>query len=69
VINQVPIRYVLSDKWFSSVENMRFIHHLGFHFVFPMKSNRLVALSESDKKAGKYQPINYVFSIQEVFHI
>jgi hypothetical protein len=60
VINQVPIRYVLSDKWFSSVENMRFIHHLGLHFVFPMKSNRLVALSESDKKAGKYQPIDSV---------
>lgn len=60
VTNELPISYVLSDKWFSSSETMRFINEKGLKFIFPVKSNRRVALSESDKRAGKYQSINEV---------
>src|SRR4028119_2507905 len=47
---QIPFRYVLADVWFSSAENMVFIKQgAGKEFVLPLKSNRRVALSESDR--------------------
>jgi hypothetical protein len=55
VQNQIPFRYVLSDVWYSSAENMMFIQHtLGKDFVMPIKSNRKVALSLADKQQGRY---------------
>jgi DDE superfamily endonuclease len=55
VANQLPFEYVVNDVWYGSVENMSLIHEeLQKHFVMPLKSNRLVALSEKDKKAGRY---------------
>lgn len=53
--NQLKYKYVLADSWFSSNENMELIHiKLKKQFIFPIKSNRLVALSREDKLAGKF---------------
>jgi len=57
--NQVKWRYVLTDSWFSSAENMKYIHDdLEKYFILALKSNRLVALSEEDKKDGCFTRIN-----------
>lgn len=51
----IPFRYVLADTWFSSVDNMVFIKQTaGKDFIFPLKSNRKVALSEADKQHGRW---------------
>lgn len=53
--NCLPFRYVLSDAWFSSAENMVFIkQELKRDFILPLKSNRKVALSGEDKKHDRY---------------
>ena len=53
--NQLRYRYVLTDRWFSSKENMIFIKvELGKEFVMPLKSNRTVALSLEDKRQGRF---------------
>ena len=54
--NKVKYRYIVWDTWFSSKENLDFVHYdLKKVFVAALKSNRKVALSEQDKKQGKYQ--------------
>lgn len=53
--NQIKYRYLVWDTWFSAKENLDFVHHdLKKHFVAALKSNRLVALSEHDKRQGQY---------------
>ena len=53
--NQVEFKYVLFDAWFSSVENIRIIKQKHKKDVIcPIKSNRKVALSLADKKAGRW---------------
>ena len=43
--NQMTWQYALADSWFSSSENMSFIHKkLHKHFILALKTNRLVAL-------------------------
>ena len=55
--NQLRYRYVLTDNWFSSKENMAFIKiELGKEFVMALKSNRTVALSLEDKRQGPFRP-------------
>ena len=57
--NQLKWRYVLADSWFSSTENMKFIHEgMKKSFVFALKSNRLVALSLEEKQQGRYVRID-----------
>ena len=57
--NRIPFRYVLNDLWFASAENMRFVKlDLGKEFIMGLKSNRKVALSETDKAEGRYQRID-----------
>jgi len=57
--NQLKWRYVLADSWFSSSENMKFIHvRLKKYFILALKSNRLVALSLADKQQGRYVRID-----------
>lgn len=52
---QVQFRYVLTDIWFASCENMTFIKKkLKKDFVMAFKSNRLVALSKMDKLNGRF---------------
>ncbi len=53
--NQIVLRYVLNDVWFSSAENMRFVKQtIQKEFVMPLKRNRKIALSAADKKQGRY---------------
>jgi hypothetical protein len=45
---------VLTDNWFAAKENFEFILKKGKHFISALKDKRLVALSEEDKKEGRY---------------
>lgn len=57
--NNVRFRYVLSDVWYASVENMKYIKNaLHRDFVMPLKTNRKVALSAVEKRAGKYVTVD-----------
>lgn len=56
--NKIVFKYVINDTWFASAENMMFIkHELKREFIMPLKSNRKVALSLTDKQAGRYQAV------------
>ena len=49
--NEVKFEYVLADSWFGSKKNLEYINHdLEKKFIIGMKTNRLVALSEEDRK-------------------
>jgi DDE superfamily endonuclease len=55
VRNRIPFRFVLFDVWFASAETRVFIkrrHHRAF--ICPLKTNRKVALSKTDKQQGRY---------------
>ena len=57
--NKVPFRYVLWDTWFSSKENLAFVHYqLEKYFIGAIKSNRTAALNVEDKLAGKFDKIS-----------
>ena len=54
--NQLKFKYVLWDTWFSSKENLDFIHNdLKKEFVVALKSNRTLALSEAEKRQGQFK--------------
>lgn len=56
---QVPFRYVLADVWFACVENMVFIKQKKHKdFVFPLKSNRRIALSEIDRQNKRFVSVS-----------
>lgn len=58
VNNQVLFKYVLADNWFGSKENMVFIHEkIERLFIFSIKSNRHVALTQQDAKKGQFQQV------------
>ena len=53
--NGIRYRYVLNDTWYASAENMMFIKHdLNKDFIMPLKENRKISLSLSDKQQGIY---------------
>ena len=53
--NQIKYKYVLTDSWFSSKDNMNFIKHdLNKDFIMALKTNRTVALSMEDKRKGQF---------------
>lgn len=52
--NDLKFRFVLMDSWFSSEENFDFITGKGRHFIAALKDNRLVALSEDDRKMKRF---------------
>jgi hypothetical protein len=59
VQNQIVFTYVLSDIWFASAENMKFVKlTLKKEFVMPIKGNRKVAQSVNDKQTGRYQRVD-----------
>ena len=59
--NQLKWRYALADSWFSSSENMMYLHKtLKKYFIFALKSNRLVALTPEDKAQGRYTRIDSI---------
>jgi len=54
-VKNMPFRYVFSDVWYASAENMKYIKRdLKRHFIMPLKHNRKVALSAQDKRRGRY---------------
>ena len=60
VKNQVKFKYVLMDSWFGAKENFEFIKKYKKEFISAIKSNRLIALSLEDKKAGKFIRVDEV---------
>ena len=49
--NKVKVKYVLWDIWFSAAENFDFVHYdLKKQFIAALKSNRLTALIEEDRR-------------------
>jgi DDE superfamily endonuclease len=58
VQNQLKFCYVLLDSWFAATENFEFIASKNKHFVAALKNNRLVTLSEDDKKQGRFTKIS-----------
>lgn len=53
-VNHLRFKYVINDIGFSSKENMTWIkQELAKEFVMALKDNRLVALSEADKRQGR----------------
>ncbi len=72
VTNQIPFKYVLNDVWYASAENMMFVKHtLHKEFIMPLKANRKVALSLTDKRHGHYARVDTLElepnAIQEVY--
>jgi len=56
--NKVPFRYIVWDSWFSSKENLDFVHYeLKKYFVAAIKNNRLVALNEKAQIAGQFHQV------------
>ncbi|MFT4759498.1 MAG: transposase [Paraglaciecola sp.] len=58
--NQLKFKYILADSWFGSSANMRFIQKKKKFFIFDMKANRMVALTEKDRNAGRWTRINEI---------
>jgi len=57
--NHVLFDYILADNWFGAKKNMEFIHYeIKKKFVIGIKANRLIALSEEERKKGQYQNLN-----------
>lgn len=54
ISNDLKFRFILMDSWFSSEENFDFITGKGRHFIAALKDNRLVALSEEDRKEKRF---------------
>jgi hypothetical protein len=59
VANQIYFDYVLADNWFGAKDNMEFTHYeMKKFFIFGIKSNRLIAFSEGERKKGQYHNLN-----------
>lgn len=58
VTKQIPFAFVLADSWFACAETMCLIKQkAGKEFLFALKSNRKVALSEKDKARGRWKKL------------
>ena len=57
VNNEIKFKWVITDIWFASAENMKSIKGHGKEFIMPLKQNRKIALSAQDKARGQYVPI------------
>lgn len=56
--NQVKFDYVLADSWFSAKATFKHIRKANKHFIFALKSNRLVALTADDREKGNFVRID-----------
>ncbi|MEK7078767.1 MAG: transposase [Patescibacteria group bacterium] len=54
--NNAKFSYILADSWFSSSENMKFIHAQNKYFIFDLKNNRLA--STGDRNEAKWLNIS-----------
>ena len=62
--------YVLTDSWYSSIENMQYCkEQLNHDFIMALKSNRKVALSLEDKQNKKYVGIETLQPGQQTVEI
>jgi len=70
-LNQVKFRYVVWDTWFSSKENLTFVHHdLKKFFAAALKDNRTVAMSEEEKSQGKFRKVKELdLGINQVYTV
>lgn len=58
IANGVKFKYILTDSWYSSKNNMQEIkEHKHKDFIMAIKSNRLLSLSMEEKALGKFQSI------------
>jgi hypothetical protein len=55
---QVDYKYVLADSWYASAENINHVIGLNHHCMFALASSRTVALSEQERKQGRFQSLN-----------
>ena len=55
---RLKFRYVLADSWFSSSDNLLFIHRMKKYFVMDMKSNRLCMFSTQDRNKGQWTSLD-----------
>ncbi len=61
VLFRFVLNFVLNDVWYASADNMRFVKtELERDFIMPLKTNRKVALSEGDKRQGRYMRVDSV---------
>lgn len=58
--NQLMFKYILADSWYASSENMLYIHRKKKFFIFDMKANRQVALSEEDRNKGHWTRMDQI---------
>jgi hypothetical protein len=59
--NLIQCRWVLADVWYSGNDNMEYIKfELHKDFILPIKSNRLVALSEAEKHQGQFRRVEEI---------
>lgn len=59
--NKIKFTWVLFDSWFSSVDNMEHVKlEHEKEFIGALKSNRLVALTEEDRKNKKFTRIDQI---------
>lgn len=56
--NALKFRFVLMDSWFAAQENFEYITGKRKHFIAALKSNRLVAVSEKDRKAKRFVAVD-----------
>jgi len=50
----LKFKYVLSDSWYASSDNMLFINRLNKKFLMDMKSNRRCMFSTQDRNKGQW---------------
>jgi hypothetical protein len=49
---------VLADSWYASAENINHLIGLNHHCIFALEASRTVALSEKERKQGKFQSLD-----------
>lgn len=52
--NELKFRFVLMDSWFSATENFEYITDKDRHFIAALKDNRLIAVTEEDRKNKRF---------------
>ena len=52
--NALKFHFLLMDSWFSAQENFEYITDKGKHFIAALKGNRLVAVSEDDRRGKRF---------------
>ncbi len=49
---------MLADSWYASAENINHLIGLNHHCIFALEASRTVALSEKERKQGKFQSLD-----------